>query len=267
MKKIFVSLKTLYKAATVVAGLMATLGLGSCDAGKPKADDDGEAALRKAGYTPAPQITGVQQNGPNGFVITGQADPDGRVRFLYGQQRAIGVTADSKGRFRAELPAGQMGGLYDLSIEDTGRLLHAEGRLFVPPMHPTKAVLMRTGSPSQSLFNQSEALAVMDYDGAGAVAFSGRVAPRTQVNFILNGEIRARVTSDDKGFYSATGQMNAPGSAPAVIGLGLQAGAIQATHQVPVSLPATADQVTPQGDGWRVDWVVPGGGIQTTIVF
>ncbi len=267
MKKMPVSLMALCKAATVTVGLIAVLSLGACDAGKPKADDDGEAALRKAGYTPAPQITGVQQNGPSGFVITGQADPDGRVRFLYGQQRAIGVTADSKGRFRAELPAGPMGGLYDLSIEDTGRLLHAEGRLFIPPMHPTKAVLMRTGSPSQSLFNEGEALAVMDYDGAGAAAFSGRVAPRTQVNIILNGEIRARVTSDDKGFYSATGQMNAPSANPAIVTVGLQAGAIQANHQVPVSLPADADRVTAQGEGWRVDWALPGGGIQTTLVF
>ena len=245
----------------------------------PQGDaDDGGAALRAAGYARAPVVSTVTQNGPSGFVVTGQASPDGRVRFIYGPQRAMGVTADSKGRFRADLPSGPEGGLYDLLIEDKGhdssddsasRLIHAEGRLFIPPGQAAMATLLRSGAPSKRLFNENEAMAVVDYDGAGALAVSGRVAVRTRVNIVIDGEIRATALSDARGDYAATAQIAPPAPDATTLSLTVQTATDTRQRDIAISLPnrRAGDHITAVTDGWRVDWLLPGGGMQTTLVF
>ncbi len=246
--------------------LSATACLVACQE-KPKAAD-ATSAMEAAGYWRAPEITGVDQAGSNMFVVMGQTIANARVRFGYSGQRAVGVTSDSKGRFRAELPSSPEGGLFDLSTEDGGRSMHADGRLFIPAGAPGKAVLMRPGAPSLALFNDIMPVAVIDYDRAGALAIAGRVAPTTTVEVILNGEIRARTTSDDRGFYTATTQIDPPEETEAANTLSIMAGGKETVRNFNDSLMATdTDRITRFADGWRIDWVLPGGGMQTTLVF
>ncbi|MFT4075390.1 MAG: hypothetical protein QM647_07630 [Asticcacaulis sp.] len=234
---------------------------------KPKATD-AVSAMEAAGYWRAPEITAVTQADSSLFVVLGQTIPNARVRFGYGGQRAVGVTSDSKGNFRAELPTGPDGGLYDLSTEDNGRSMHADGRLFIPGGAPEKAVLMRSGAPSLALFNDDQEVAVIDYDRAGALAIAGRVAPSTAVEIMLNGEIRARTISDDRGFYSATTQIDPPGDAETSNSLSVSAGGKEKPLTFSDSRPkAEGDHITRFGESWRVDWSLPGGGMQTTLVF
>lgn len=234
---------------------------------KPKVAE-ATSAMEAAGYWRAPEITGVDQTGSNMFVVTGQTIANARVRFGYSGQRAVGVTSDSKGRFRAELPSSPEGGLFDLSTEDGGRSMHADGRLFIPAGAPEKAVLMRPGAPSLALFNDLTAVAVIDYDRAGALAIAGRVAPTTTIEVILNGEIRARTTSDDRGFYTATTQIEPPGKSETANSLSVMAGGKETVRNFNDSVVATDnDRISRFADGWRVDWVLPGGGMQTTLVF
>ena len=101
MKKMSLPVKLLL----VVGGL----AVGGCQPGPRESRQDYSEALKEQGYAAAPVIMAVAQGGPGTLVITGQAQPDGRVRVLYGQQRAIGVTADANGRFSAELPASPEG--------------------------------------------------------------------------------------------------------------------------------------------------------------
>lgn len=234
---------------------------------KPKATE-ATSALEAAGYWRAPEITGVDQAGSNMFVVTGQTIPNARVRFSYAGNRAVGVTSDSKGRFRAELPSGPDGGLFDLSTEDSGRSMHADGRLFIPVGAPDKAVLMRPGAPSLALFNDLTPVAVIDYDRAGALAIAGRVAPTTPVEVVLNGEIRARTTSDDRGFYTATTQIEPPTESETANTLSVVAGGKENVRNFRDSrITGDSDRIARFEDGWRVDWVLPGGGMQTTLVF
>ena len=246
--------------------LSATACLGGCQE-KPKAAE-ATSAMEAAGYWRAPEITGVDQAGSNMFVVTGQTIANARVRFGYSGRRAVGVTSDSKGKFRAELPSGPEGGLYDLSTEDGGRSMHADGRLFIPADAPEKAVLMRPGAPSLALFNDIMPVAVIDYDRAGALAIAGRVAPTTTIEVVLNGEIRARTISDDRGFYTATTQIDPPGDTETANTLSVVAGGKESARNFADSrIKADSDSITRFADGWRVDWVLPGGGMQTTLVF
>ncbi len=256
----------LFKKTSLFLVFSALAGLAACKE-KPKATE-ATSALEAAGYWRAPEITGVDQTGSNMFVVTGQTIPNARVRFSYSGQRAVGVTSDSKGRFRAELPSGPDGGLFDLSTEDSGRSMHADGRLFIPAGAPGKTVLMRPGAPSLALFNDLTAVAVIDYDRAGAVAIAGRVAPTAAIEVVLNGEIRARTTSDDRGFYTATTQIEPPDESEAANTLSVMAGGKEYVRNFKDSrINTDGDRITRFEDGWRVDWVLPGGGMQTTLVF
>ncbi len=225
--------------------------------------------MRAAGYARAPEISSVRQDGNGSYVVEGQALPDGRVRFTYAGQHAIGVAADSRGHYKAELPAAGLGGLYDLSIEDSGRLMHADGRLFIPYGQASKAVLMRSGSPSRPIMRGTDVVRVVDYDAAGALGLSGYVAPNTKVEVILGDEIRAQATSDANGYYTATTQIPPPVATAAPVTLIVQVKGQSVTRSFTVSLPesATEDRIRREGAVLRVDWVLPGNGMQTTLVF
>ncbi len=258
----------------LLAALLAVLGVAAVTAcSRPDAvvHHDRTEELMKKGYSPAPVVLKVSQTAPDKVVIDGQALPEGRVRFLCGldgQQRAIGLTADDKGHFSAELPTGPNGNVFDLSMENSGSLMHAEGRLFVPPNQPGKAVFMRPGAPSLPLVSQGGGLAIVDYDSAGAFAVVGRVAPRAPVNLIVDGEVRARTTSDANGMFSAVTQVAMPGQSQATVKVEADAAGASWHRDVQISAPTTqVDTASQMGDGWRVDWRLPGGGMQTTLIF
>ena len=47
----------------------------------------------------------------------------------------------------------------------------------------------------------------------------------------------------------------------------VEAGSDRAERTIPVSRAGAGDAITRLPDGWRVDWVLPGGGQQTTLVY
>ena len=251
-------------AAKIMVVLLLAALSGCHSSGKAVTEDETDA-LRRQGYARAPQITEVTQEGVS-FVVSGIATPDGRVQFIYAGSN-VGLNADSKGRFRVALPSGPAGGLYDLMVEDRGRYMHAEGRLFVPAGSPDKAVVLRPGGASQPLSATKNVLAVVDYDSAGGVAVAGRVEAGQTVNFVADGVTIGRTQSDDTGRYHLTAQIAAPTAVPVQIDAAVEAGSDQQKRPIMVSLPAGNDQITKLTDGWRIDWVLPGGGVQTTLVF
>jgi hypothetical protein len=259
MKKMSLFIKLL-----LVMGLLATAG---CQPGPREARQDDSEVLKAQGYAAAPVIMAVTQGGPGTLVITGQAQPDGRVRVLYGQQRAIGVTADASGRFSAELPASPEGSVFDLSTEDNGRLIHAEGRLFVPPGQPAKAVLLRPGSASLPITPQGLGIAVVDYDSAGALGITGRVGPKAALDVWVDGEIRAQPNARGDGLFTATTQIAPPSEAARTVSIATDAASTSWKRDILVTRPVGGDRVTPIPEGWRVDWTLPAGGTQTTLVF
>ncbi len=235
---------------------------------KPQAVQDADAYMRAQGYARAPQILGITGSGDT-VTVSGEAAPEGRVRFQYGGQHSIGITADSRGRFKAELPLTAQGGLFDISMEDTGRLVQAEGRLFIPPGAPQKAVLMRAGSPSLPLAPGGAGIAVVDYDAAGAMMITGIAAPHVAIAATIDGESWPKQPAGgDKGAFTAICQIPPPQDAATPVNVVIQAGGATFTRSVPVSKAPQGDRITAiDGGGWRVDWIVPGGGMQTTVVF
>jgi hypothetical protein len=257
--------------AAVAAGLCA------CQPPRPAVKDPAAAdaaALELRGYTQAPEITGIATGGSGFAMVNGNAPADSRVRFAFteplkGGTQAVGVTTDGQGHFHAEVPVTAGGGLYDITVDDGGRPRQAEGRLFIPPGRPDKAVLLRPGTASRLLQSHVSGVMVADYDAAGAFALSGRVAPDADVTVIVNNEIRAEVRSDGTGQFAAVTQVPEPGPVAQTVSVIVQADMASFKRDVQVvAMPASAgDRVTTLPDAWRADWKLPGGGGQSTLVF
>ncbi len=263
----------------------ATCLLAACQPSHPAPKDpaaEEAAALEAKGYTHAPAITAVTGGAPGFVVVGGDAPADSRVRFAFadplkGGGQAVGVTADAQGHFHAEVPTTARGGLYDIIVDDGGRPRQAEGRLFVPPDHPERAALLRPGAASRLLRPQApgvaqgvvQGVATSDYDAAGAFAVSGRVAPDAEVTVIVNNEIRALVRSDHQGNFNAATQVPPPGPVAQTDTVIVQAGkdSFRRDVQVVGADAATGDRMTVTPDGWRIEWHLPGGGEQSTVVF
>lgn len=235
---------------------------------KPQAAQDPDAYLRAAGYSPTPQILSVTGSG-NTVTITGQALPGGRVRILYGDQRATGVTADAKGRFSADVPLQPGGGLYDVSMDDAGRMMQAEGRLFIPPGAPQRAILLRGGAPSVALSPKTEpGVAVIDYDAAGAMIVTGKAAAGAAIVVTIDNESWPKQPpAGADGLFVAVCQFLPPQADAAPINVTVTAGQQTWNRVISVSTPPATDRITAVDSGWRVDWKVPGGGMQTAMVF
>lgn len=283
--------------ASAVVALLLTLA--ACQPAKPSAEDAAAAELRAAGYNRAPEVTGVVQK-ENTVFISGKATDSDRVVLTYSATDAAGRyvrsthagEAGKDGRFVVEVPIGPFGGVYDLQASDSGRTsdtpvrlpvtvagdpgdestirgrtLHAEGRLFVPRDQPDRAVMLRPGGAGRSLAPEKQIIAVADYDSTGGIAVSGHVAPDVTVNLVIGGTVIGRSQSDADGRYQVTGQIAAP--TPTETGLAIEVATEKQsqTRTIPVSQPALGDRITPIEGGWRVDWVLPGGGMQTSVVY
>ena len=256
-------------------GLAAGL-LGACQPSRPAPKDpaaEAVAALEAHGYAHAPKISAITLGDPGFILVNGEAPADSRVRFsftdpLKGGAQAVGVTADGQGRFRAEVPITSNGGLYDITVDDGGRPRQAEGRLFVPPGRPDQAVLLRAGVPSRLMWPKAPGIAVADYDAAGAFAVSGRVAPYADVTVIVNNEIRDLGRSDPHGDFDAATQIPKPGATPQIVTVIVQTAKAEFRRDVQVVAPSgPGDHFAAVPGGWRVDWQIPGGGEQSTVVF
>ncbi|WP_031235246.1 hypothetical protein [Asticcacaulis sp. AC402] len=286
----------------VVAAVLVSLT--ACQPTQNKTQDSAAAALRQAGYARAPEVTAVEEV-PTGFIVSGLANEKGRIQIVYSGQNAIGQNVTStiggpvngKGQFSAPVPSGRYGGLYDLQADDPGqpvaaaarslfseaadplpprealvgdrrgRWLHAEGKLFVPLGHPDKAAILRAGGASYILSGEKSLVGVVDYDGGGGLSVTGQVTPGTTVELLVDNTIIGQTQSKADGRYHVTGQIPVPSDALAVLALEITAGKATMRRVIPVSRPQPGNRVTPLSPGWRIDWALPGGGMQTTIVF
>lgn len=257
------------KALILVLGLWTGLltGCGPSDT-QTKATPYQATAM---GYVKTPEITSVAVTVPGDLLVTGTAFAEGRVRLISVAGQAYGVTAGADGRFQASLPQTPGGSFYDVSMEERGRLMKAEGRLFVPPSVasevPPKSVFMRMGASSLPLWPQAPLLAVLDYDAGGGLSVSGRASAGATVEVALDGRVAMRAEAGDNGIYSALIPLDA-----SVIGQRLrvevQSGRVSESRSVTFRPHTAGAGAAVLEDGlWYVHWGLSGGGTQTTIVF
>lgn len=249
---------------------MLVLALAGCGQSSPSGSRSAEASAGDApdpGYRAAPHVLDVARGADGVLYLAGSAAPSSTVRLASPAGARLETVADGSGHWRTPLGPVSEPALYGLSAESTGGRLQAEGYVAILPGDPTVA-LLRAGTGAQVLGDQPGLhILAVDLDNGGAVAVSGRAPAGGAVRVVVDGvQAMQAVPAGDGRFTMTLPKALSPGQ-HRIQAMTAKAEVSTSVTLGPITPPAQAPyRVTALGDGWRVDWITPGGGPQTTLL-
>lgn len=246
--------------ATLLISILALAGCSRGGGAEPAAD-----ALDQQAYVAPPVVTSLSIDQDGELTVSGLAAPDERVRLTEMSGAAHGVTADAQGMFSVVLPAGAAADrLISINAQRGDRAVSSDGWLFSPASAPTRAVMLRAGAASLPV-GPAPLLAVADVDAGGGLALAGLAPPDTPVVVSVDGSERGRVQSDATGrWWLSLGRPVGSGVHAITVTAGAQR--TDLSLDLTAYVPGSALQTTAVSSGIRVDWTLPGGGGQSTII-
>lgn len=249
-----------------LAALVLPLALAACGETPTAALGPASAAPPvETGYVAPPAVTAATVR--DGRVrLSGTAPAKAKVRLATPQGEALFAEADGKGAWSLLLPAAGEARIFGLSAAWDGRTAQGEGYLLVTAAG--EPVLLRAGAGALRLRRDGPSgVDAVDFDRDGGAVVSGR-AP-------ANAELRLHIDGDQ----TAEGRADAQGRYAIAVPQPLESGA----HQLDVFGDAAENSITidaapaaPISEGpfriaavpgaLRVDWMTPGGGVQSTLL-
>ena len=254
-------------------GLILLLAVGALAAGcaRPAASRAPavHAPQQAATYLAPPTIKGAVRQA-DGVLLSGTASANAAVRLASPDGSAITGAADGKGAWSLTAPGGPTPRLYSLSELSGGRLVRAVGYVTVLPAPGPAAALLRPAASAAALPHAGGARGILavDYDASGAAMASGQAAGGENVRLYLDGQEAGEDRADGSGAFSASlsRTLDAGPHVLSLAGERLHASAsFGAARKARLATPPfDAERM----DGaWRIDWVTPGGGVQSTVLF
>ncbi|MBU4435379.1 MAG: hypothetical protein KKC14_13300 [Alphaproteobacteria bacterium] len=220
----------------------------------------------EAGYIAPPRVEQVDHRS-TGLTLRGVGAPDARVRLGAPTGEAIMGQADAAGHWSLSVPASDRVRLYGLSMTHAGRTVQAEGYVLITP--EADVALLRAGAGAWRLASGSsspEILAV-DVDPEGGAVISGMAAPGAGLGVRVDRTPRAvgQASDDGRFFLSLSEPLRGGAHDIQVSGEGgEQKISVTISGAAPFENgPFRAQRID---TGWRVDWLTPGGGVQTTLI-
>jgi hypothetical protein len=246
--------------------MLAALTLAACGAKPPPAESaDADATARD--YLNPPQVDTVRAS-PGGVTLAGTAPVGGKVRLATPGGQASFSTVDAHGRWAIALPPAAEARVFGLSASLGRRRTQAEGYLLVTPAG--QAAMLRAGAGALRIDSALRpGLRTIDFDRGGGLEIAAQVGPGATVILRLDGRQVAEGRADANGRYE--------------VSLGSPTPIRPGRHEVEVRGDGFIDQATAgispaqplaQGPlrsqltpaGLRVDWMTPGGGVQSTLL-
>ena len=256
--------------AVALAAALPALLLGGCD-GKPLAPTDGEPPVADDPvYLTPPKPDAVQAVG-EGWRLSGAAPPQAQVRLATPQGKALTATADARGRWTIVLGASKQPRIFGLSATAKGRQLQSEGYVLLTPTG--QAAVLRAGAGARRIdAARRPGLRAIDFDRGGGLEISAEAAPDASLVVRLDERQVANGRADTAGRYEVS--LPQAGSQTRILAGGHQAQvfgdgvsdsvSFQITPAAPLVDGPLRSQLT--SAGLRVDWMTPGGGVQSTIL-
>lgn len=250
--------------------MLAALALGLVACGQdpaPKASPAASSAPAQAdtGYLEPPLVAEVRLAGDE-LRLSGSAPASSRVRLATPQGEALFAEADTKGVWRLTIPRGAQPQIYGLSAASDGRTVQSEGYLLLTP--DGEAALLRAGTGALRVGRAGKNdLDAIDFDREGGAVVSGRAPAGAALSVHVDGRKLAEGRADARGRYVlALTQQLEPGRRQVdVFGDATENPVeVEATPAPPLSSGPFRAAAVPAG--LRVDWMTPGGGVQSTIL-
>lgn len=261
-------------ARSGVIGLLAwsSLTLTACDGSgkdewRPKAAPAAtHTDAAEAGYIAAPRVEQIER-GPAGFVLKGVGAPNASVRLGAPTGETVVGQADASGRWSLSVPTSDRVRLYGMSTTHGGRTVQAEGYVLLTP--DGVVALLRAGSGAWRLAPSSASpnILAVDVDPEGGAVISGMATPGAGLGVRVDRTPSAVGQAGDDGrFFLPLTEPLGPGAHD--IQVSGEGGEQRITVMVSpaerlVDGPFRARRVD---TGWRVDWMTPGGGVQTSLI-
>ena len=256
--------------ARFFAALIAAAALTGCGV---KGGDDVAAHSAGAGpdgaYMPPPVLTASAPTPGGRLTLSGKAVADMRVRLATPSGEAVFAPVDGNGLWRLDLAASPAPRIFGLSMVDAGghRTVQAEGYLAVLP--DGRAAQLRSGSGAMVFAGKPGPAGILavDYDRQGGAVISGVSTPGATVSIRVDGVQRGQDAAD------ADGRFDIALTQPLTRG-DHQIDVSDGEHQVHTVAPVSPAPTLTTGPyraeraalGWRIDWMTPGGGVQSTII-
>ncbi|HEY2710104.1 MAG TPA: hypothetical protein VGI95_18820 [Caulobacteraceae bacterium] len=251
--------------ALALPALTALGFLGACEPPHPAAVNAAAGAPTQD-YRAAPELQGGGPSGGGRIQLFGSASPGAAVRLASPGGSAQFATADATGKWRVIMPPSAAPRLLGLSMSDGGQVVQALGYLFVAP--DGLVVRLRVGGGTQApAMTKGLAPLALDFDNQRATTLSGMAGPREPVSLRVDGVERGQTTADSRGrFVLPLSQPLPAGSHDFDLVDATQEVRFSATVDAPQPLANMQYAAGRLGGGWRIDWITPGGGEQTTLI-
>ncbi|MBQ1541364.1 MAG: hypothetical protein IIZ63_05125 [Caulobacteraceae bacterium] len=225
------------------------------------------------GYAPPPRVVSILALPSGGVGLTGAAAPDAVVRLRSPDGTILEAHANADGVWNLDAPGAGSVRLFGLSQTVGDSVTQGEGYLAVLPPPVVggmgTALLLRSGAGAQP-FGEAQAaprIVAVDVDSGGGAVVSGLAGASAPLHVVLDGAKAGEGTADAKGRFSITLSASvAPGGHVVTVQTGGQGAEARAEIAVSPPQPLTAGPYAGQrrDGGWRIDWMTPGGGVQTT---
>lgn len=218
-------------------------------------------------YRQPPAATAVGLMTGSVVHLVGRAEPGAKIRLASPGGQAVLAQAGRDGGWSLDLPPATTPRLFGLAMTDRGHLIQSEGYIAVTP--EGAAAQLRAGAGALVLGSRGEAPAILavDFDSKGGAVVSGLASPHGAVEVWVDGERRARGQAAADGVFSL-----APNEPLTLAEHGFEVvdGSRRAAARAALSLAAPLSRGPYRSErtasGWRIDWMTPGGGLQTTLL-
>jgi hypothetical protein len=250
---------------------LAPLALAACHvAGAPAASAGaaaGPSQASEADYQPPPALAGVVREAGGRLRLNGVSGPGDRLRLATPQGQAVFALAGKSGRWSLSLATPAEPRLFGLAAVRQARAVQSEGYLAVTP--EGEVAQLRSGAGARVLGDEEgdPVILAVDFDAKGGTVVSGRAAPRATLDLLVDGAHAGR------GAAGADGLFSVPLDEPLTFAdhrLSVVDGPRHAEIVADVSTAAAPTgspyKAAATGSGWRIDWITPGGGLQTTLL-
>jgi hypothetical protein len=252
-----------------VAGLAAlTAACGAPDSGGGAGSVAPSAA--EVGYAAPPSLTGAVRQGAR-LALSGRAPPYSQVQLASPEGQRYAADADAGGAWRLDLPAPSTPGMFAFAAQEQDRVVRGEGAVLITPSPGPSALLLRPGfgALSPGAPGDQPRIVAVDYDASGGAAVAGLARAGAAVRLSVDDEAAGLGQADALGRFAVAAANRTLASGPHRIEVETEQGRAQVVVDVSPAAPLgpLAYRAARRGDGWRVDWAPPGGGVQTSLVF
>lgn len=222
------------------------------------------ATALQAGYGIPPTPSALKADA-QGIIVSGRAAPLARVRLATPAGEALFSPTDAAGTWQIRVPASDQARLFGLSSVLDTQPVQAQGYLLITPKG--RGVMLRAGAGAQPLSGTGPGIQAIDFDREGGALVSGLAGAGEGLTLRVDGRqaVEGRAGSDGRFAIALSQPVSAGPHEVRIFGdradwaVGFDARPAAALTDGPFRVSAVAR-------GLRVDWMTPGGGVQTTLV-